>query len=210
MRSLGLLSMRLVTGALFTAHGYAKLFGGTGKAVHPWARRYLGEGFVMALEHGGVENFATSLARMGVPVPRLAAVIVGATEFFGGLMLIGGMFTRLVAFALAVNMAFAIKLVHWKQGMIGTASGYMYALSLLGSALGLVFNGPGTYSVDGAPERWLWRVFAPSVIRRSPPKRSPCGHDGTPATPELVDDGHPPLSEIPNPPRRSGAVWGRV
>ncbi len=163
MRSLGLLAMRLVTGVLFTAHGYAKLFGGTGKTVHPWARRYLGEGFATAVERGGIRNFAASLARMGVPVPRLMAFTVGATEFFGGLMLIAGIFTRLVAFALAVNMAFAIKLVHWKQGMIGAASGYMYALSMLGSTLGLLLNGPGTYSLDGTPERWLRRV-SPSPL----------------------------------------------
>lgn len=158
MRSLGLLGMRVATGTLFLAHGYAKLFGGPDKTVRPWARRHLGDGFATAVERGGIQSFAASLARMGVPLPRLTAFMVGATEFFGGLMLITGVFTRFVALALAVNMVCAIRLVHWKQGMIGAVSGYMYALSMLGSALGLLFNGPGACSVDDALGRWLRRV----------------------------------------------------
>jgi hypothetical protein len=39
--------------------------------------------------------------------------------------------------------------------MIGSASGYMYALSMLAGMLGLLFNGPGAVSVDGSSERRL-------------------------------------------------------
>src|SRR5713101_2995530 len=138
MRSMGLLTMRIISGGIFAVHGYAKLFGGPGKPIHPRVRRYLGEGFAQAMERGGVANFSLGLGRMGVPAPKLMAALVGATEFFGGVMLITGMFTRLAALALAVNMVFAIKLAHWKQGLIGSASGYMYALSMLGGMLGLL------------------------------------------------------------------------
>lgn len=173
MRSLGLLVMRLAAGALFVAHGYAKLFGGEEKSVHPLARRYLGEGFATATERGGPKNFAAGLARMGVPMPQLMAYVVGTTEFFGGLLLITGLFTRLAALALAVNMICAIKLAHWKQGMIGSASGYMYALSMLGSMIGLLLNGPGTCSVEGAPERWLRRLPRPSFRRHQTDQIAP-------------------------------------
>jgi uncharacterized membrane protein YphA (DoxX/SURF4 family) len=70
-------------------------------------------------------------------------------------MLMFGLLTRLAAFGLAVNMVFAIKLVHWKQGLIGSASGYMYAFSLLGSMLGLLFLGPGSVSADSKASRRL-------------------------------------------------------
>ena len=154
MRSLGLLFMRLSAGALFAAHGYPKLFGGRGGAVHPLAQRYLGQGFCQAMERGGVKNFSGALSRMGVPAPGLMAVVVGATEFVGGLLLITGLFTRLAALALAINMVFAIKLAHWKQGLVGSASGYMYALAMLGMMVGLAANGPGGCSVEGDRERW--------------------------------------------------------
>jgi uncharacterized membrane protein YphA (DoxX/SURF4 family) len=158
MRSVGLLFMRLSAGVLFAVHGYPKLFGGRGTPVHPLAERYLGQGFAQAMERGGVSNFSKGLARMGVPAPEAMAVVVGSTEFVGGLMLITGLFTRFAALALAINMVFAIKLAHWKQGLIGSASGYMYALSMLGAMLGLLFNGPGGWSVEGNPERW-WSVL---------------------------------------------------
>jgi putative oxidoreductase len=158
MNSIGLLTMRMTTGVLFAVHGYPKLFGGEGRTVHPLAQRYLGEGFVRAMERGGPGNFAQGLKRMGVPAPGAMAVVVGMTEFVGGLMLVTGVLTRLAALALAVNMVVAIRLAHWKQGMIGSASGYMYGLSMLGAMLALLTNGPGKASIDGNPERWLhWR-----------------------------------------------------
>jgi putative oxidoreductase len=155
MHSLGLLAIRITTGVLFAAHGYAKLFGGEGKAVHPQAQQYLGEGFVQAVARGGPSNFARGLERMGVPAPRYIAFVVGGTEFIGGLMLVFGFLTRAAALGLAVNMFFAIKLAHWKQGMIGSASGYMYGLSMFGSMLGLLFLGAGAVSADGEAVRRL-------------------------------------------------------
>jgi uncharacterized membrane protein YphA (DoxX/SURF4 family) len=164
MRSAGLLAMRVISGSLFAAHGYAKLFGGKDRPVHPTVKRYLGDGFVQAMERGGVTNFSGGLKRMGVPAPLFMAAVVALTEFVGGLMLITGILTRFAAFALAINMVFAIRLGHWKQGMIGSASGYMYALSMLGGMLGLLANGPGAHSADGKQERWF--ALTPKIIQR--------------------------------------------
>ena len=163
MHSLGLLAIRITTGVIFAAHGYAKLFGGEGKTVHPQAQQYLGEGFAQAVARGGPSNFARGLERMGVPAPRFMAFVVGGTEFVGGLMLVFGLLTRLAALGLAVNMLFAIKLAHWKQGLIGSASGYMYALSMLGSMLGLLFLGAGAVSADGEAIRRLRARYSPSA-----------------------------------------------
>jgi uncharacterized membrane protein YphA (DoxX/SURF4 family) len=65
---------------------------------------------------GGPANFSRGLERMGVPAPRILAFVVAGTEFLGGLMLISRRLTRLVALGLAVDVFFAIKLAHWKQG----------------------------------------------------------------------------------------------
>ena len=48
-------------------------------------------------------------------------------------------------------MVVAIKLAHWKQGLIGSASGYMYGLSMLGAVLALLTNGPGGRRSTGLP-----------------------------------------------------------
>jgi putative oxidoreductase len=157
MHSAGLLALRVCGGVLFTAHGFPKLFGGRGWAVHPLAQKYLGEGFVRAMERGGPKNFSSGLERMGVPAPRQMAVVVGLTEFLGGLLLITGFATRLAAAALAINMVVAIKLAHWKQGLIGAASGYMYALSMLGGMLALAGSGAGALSLDRRVARRLTR-----------------------------------------------------
>jgi putative oxidoreductase len=157
MRSLGLLALRMSAGLLFAAHGFAKLFGGKGRTVPPLAERYLGQGFVNAMERGGPANFAAGLTRMGVPAPRQMALVVGLTEFAGGLCLLAGFATRLTAAALAINMVFAIRLAHWKQGLIGAASGYMYALSMLGGMLAIAGNGAGVLSLDHRVAGWLAR-----------------------------------------------------
>lgn len=150
MRSAGLLALRMSAGMLFAAHGFPKLFGGKGKPVHPLAERYLGQGFVGAMERGGPTNFSAGLTRMGVPAPKQMALVVGLTEFLGGMCLITGFATRLAAAALAINMVMAIKLAHWKQGMIGSASGYMYGLSMLGGMLAIAGSGAGGLSLDNA------------------------------------------------------------
>lgn len=181
MRSFGLLVMRITAGCTFAAHGYAKLFGGEGKTVSDPVRRYLGDGFAQAMERGGIANFSRGLERMGVPAPKLMAAVVGGTEFFGGVMLVTGVFTRLAAFALAVNMVVAIKLAHWKQGLIGSASGYMYALSMLGAMVGLFANGPGVLSADGNSERWLNRCLAVA--------RGVLHKQGTPSSPDESSGG---------------------
>src|SRR5579871_1662429 len=97
MRSAGLLLMRLVAGGIFVVHGYAKLFGGEARAIHPAARRYLGESFVTEMERGGPRGFAATLERLQVPAALPMALLVGSTEFFGGLALVLGAFTRLAA-----------------------------------------------------------------------------------------------------------------
>ena len=73
LKPLALLLLRLVMGAAFMAHGYPKLFA-------PGEPRF---------------QYFTSLG-----FPWWGVYVAGAVEFFGGLLLIVGLFTRVAAFFL--------------------------------------------------------------------------------------------------------------
>jgi putative oxidoreductase len=148
MRDLGLLVLRLIVGGIFVVHGYPKLFGGPGKALHPMARRHLGPGFEQAMERGGIAGFRSTVERTGMPVPGVMAWVGALAEFGGGALLALGWLTRPAALALCGQMAVAISRVHWKNGLVGQG-GYELALSLLGGLLALLFAGPGAISIDG-------------------------------------------------------------
>lgn len=150
-RDLGLLALRLVVGSVFAAHGYPKLFGGPGKRVPPRVAELLGNGFVRALEHGSPQNFVATVERVGAPRPMVTAWLIASLEFFGGIMLALGLFTRPTAFLLAVEMIEAIRRVHWRNGLVG-AAGFELPLTLLGSCLALAGSGPGAISLDGGEQ----------------------------------------------------------
>jgi putative oxidoreductase len=144
---LGLLFLRLVIGGLFAIHGYPKLFGGSGRTVPPDVAHVLGQGFVQAEARGGPANFAQTVSQVGAPAPGLLAWLVGALEFFGGIMLALGWFTRPLAALLGAEMAYAISRVHWRNGLIGPG-GFEFPLAMLGGCVALFLAGPGRFSVD--------------------------------------------------------------
>jgi putative oxidoreductase len=123
MSSWGITVIRLVVGIVFLMHGGQKLF-------------VLGFGAVAAY-----------LARVGIPAPLAAAVVVTLVEFLGGLALLLGLFTRWAAIPLAVNMAVAIITVHLRNGFF-LPNGYEFALTLLGANVALILLGSGGASVD--------------------------------------------------------------
>lgn len=120
----GIAILRVVVGIVFLVHGGQKLF--------VW-------GF------GGVAGF---MAKVGIPAPILAAVLVTLVEFVGGLALVLGLFTRWAAIPLAINMVVAILVVHWPAGFF-LPNGYEFALTLLAANAALVLLGSGEASVDG-------------------------------------------------------------
>jgi len=123
LKPLALLLLRLALGAIFIYHGYPKLFGHTREAV---------QGFV----------------RLGFP--GYFAYISGLIEFFGGCMLIAGLFTRVAGLLLAVEMAVGI----WKVGHLAAdpmaVRNYETPLALAVSAFALATFGAGLVSFDQA------------------------------------------------------------
>ena len=60
-----------------------------------------------------IQNFT----EWGIPFPRILTPFVSGVEFFGGILLILGLFTRIPAAMLAVVMLVAIKLAKWKTSI---------------------------------------------------------------------------------------------
>jgi len=148
LTKLGLLVLRVVTGAALVAHGYPKLFGGEGRSAPDFMNRLFGSNYPEAVTTSSREKFAQGLESMGVPNPQAAAVVSGLAEFGGGLALIAGFMTRFAALAVIVNMLVAIRKAHWSTGFYGRG-GYELAAQLGAGATTLLLAGPGLLSLDG-------------------------------------------------------------
>ena len=68
-------------------------------------------------------------------------------EFFGGIALILGLFTRFFAAAVAIEMLI-ITLVYWKTGFAWTRRGYEYTLMWGLVSFAIALRGGGPYSLD--------------------------------------------------------------
>jgi putative oxidoreductase len=118
-----LAALRIVAGLMFAQHGLNKLFG--------------------LLPLPGMPPFT------GAPEMFSQMWIAGVLELVGGVLLTCGIFTRVVAFILAGEMAVAYFTVHAKQGFFPMQNGG--ELAALYCFVFLVFAalGGGHYSLDG-------------------------------------------------------------
>ncbi len=123
-RAWGLTVLRVVVGIVFAVHGGQKVF------------------FM------GMNGVAGFLGSLGIPAPAVAAVVLMAVEFLGGIALILGVVTRWAALLLAIDMLVAILLVHLKRGFFAHTGGYEFALTLLAACVALALAGPGAAAVD--------------------------------------------------------------
>lgn len=119
-----LLIIRVGIGVIMMVHGYPKIIGGTEK----W------EGLGSAMENVGVEFF-----------PVFWGFMAAFAEFFGGLMLVLGFLHIAAAFLLAFTMLIAF-LMHFFNG--DSFGSYSQSLKLLVIFVGLMFSGPGKFSID--------------------------------------------------------------
>lgn len=114
----GLVVLRLALGLIFTVHGFDKFA-------------------------GGIENTAGFFESIGISGGL--AYVVATIELIGGILMILGLGTRVVAAFFIAVMLGAIVTVKSGTGFIG---GYELDLALLGMSLALLISGGGTISVD--------------------------------------------------------------
>ena len=121
------LLLRVACGALLVPHGMQKLFG--------------------MLGGDGLEGMAGFLDSIGYSPGMAWATALGSLEFFGGILLALGLFTRPVAFAVVVFMVQAF-LFHYPNGFLWTQQGFEVPVLWGAVALYFVIRGGGRYSLD--------------------------------------------------------------
>ncbi len=91
---------------------------------------------------------------MSVPAPKLMAFVVTFVEIVGGILLIVGLFSRLAALLLTIDLVVAILLVKVNIGLLspvdGSGVGAELDLALIAGFLVVLLAGPGRLSVDQA------------------------------------------------------------
>lgn len=128
-RDIGLLVLRVGTGAVLAAHGSQKLGGCFGG--------------------GGIKGTTAAMEAMGFHPPKHSALAAGLGEAGGGLLLALGLATPAAGAAAAGTMAGAVA-VHAPSGFFAMGGGYEYPafLGFVAAAIGV--TGAGSYSLDHA------------------------------------------------------------
>lgn len=123
LKPLALLLLRVGVGGIFLSQGYLKLFAAPAK----W--------LVWFPQHG---------------FPSYFAYLAGGMEFFGGILLILGLVTRIAGLFLAVEMGVAVWKVNLPHSGIHNVDGYGLPLMLALASFTLAAVGAGLISVDAA------------------------------------------------------------
>jgi putative oxidoreductase len=155
--------MRGLIGGLFIGHGTQKLLG--------W------------FDGPGLEGTAGMMGHLGMRPPRRHALIAGAAETGGGMLLALGALTPLATTTLTSVMTTAIRKVHAPKGPWVTQGGWEYNAVLIAALTALADHGPGAGSVDSTAFPRLhgrgWALaslvggIAGSFIASSPPFNEP-------------------------------------
>ena len=146
---IGALILRLAAGAIFLPHGWSKVLG-----------------------EGGAMEFATDMAS-GYNIPTFLGYLAAYAEFFGAILLIVGLLTRLDALLLAGTMFVAAFIVQLPDALYEVPPGAIKAfvamkgielpLAMFAICAAIVLIGPGRVSLDhlfGIEERLRWKKKA--------------------------------------------------
>lgn len=123
--SVGLLIPRLALGTIMVMHGWQKF--------NEWT----------------IAGVTESFTGMGVPMAGIAAPFATFVELIGGILIILGALTRIIAALNIVSMLGAIFFVH-AGAFFADQGGYEFVLLLAAASATLALTGAGRYSVDAA------------------------------------------------------------
>ena len=126
-------------------------------------RLVIGQAFFFT-GRGKLDNFEGTVAfftDLGIPLPAANAAFVARLEYYGGLLLIVGLLTRLTALLLSSTMVVALltadralfiqALAGAEEAGLTDVTPFVYLLFLLW----LVVFGAGALSLDGLLARWI-------------------------------------------------------
>ena len=117
--------MRFATGAVLVPHGVQKIMLGSAVTLAPYIDKQL-----------------------GLPYPLLWAYFAIFAESVGAVCLALGLFTRLAALIIWIEMGVIIVFFQWQFGYFWTVKGYEYALLWWLLCLAIFFGGGGRYALD--------------------------------------------------------------
>lgn len=123
--------MRFATGAILVPHGVNKIL------------------------NTPIAKFAPNIAAKGIPFPEALSYLTYFAESVAAACLAIGLFTRIAAAIVGIEMIVIVILFQWQFGYFWTNRGYEFALLWVILCIAIFFKGGGRYSVD----RLLGREF---------------------------------------------------
>ncbi len=96
----------------------------------------------------GMAGTVAYMAQGGLPSPDLLYYLVVATEFGGGILMLLGFQTRLVALLLAGFCVISGVIFHFQPGDAGQMTNYFKNIAMAGGFLQLFAVGGGAWSLD--------------------------------------------------------------
>ncbi len=116
--------MRFAAGAILVPHGVQKIL------------------------NTPIAKFAPNIAAKGLPFAEGLAYLTFFAESVAAACMAIGLFTRIAAAIVGIEMLVIIFLFQWQFGYFWTARGYEFALLWLLLCVAIFFKGGGRYSVD--------------------------------------------------------------
>jgi putative oxidoreductase len=116
--------MRFATGAILVPHGVQKIL------TVP------------------ISKFAPNIAAKGLPFAEGLAYLTYFAESVAAVCLAIGLFTRIAAAVIGIEMLVIVLLFQWQFGYFWTVRGYEFALLWLLLCIAIFFKGGGRYSID--------------------------------------------------------------
>ena len=116
--------MRFATGAVLVPHGVNKIL------------------------NTPIAKFAPNIAAKGLPFPEVLAYLTYFAESVAAVCLAIGLFTRIAAAIIGIEMIVIVILFQWQFGYFWTNRGYEFALLWALLCIAIFFKGGGRYSVD--------------------------------------------------------------
>jgi putative oxidoreductase len=126
--------------------------------------RILYASMLLLFGYGKITAFSGAagyMSSLGLPVPSLVAAIAIIVEIGGGLLMLAGYQTRLVALGLAIYVLVTAFVGHFHLGDPNQFQHFMKNMAIVGGLLAFVAFGAGAYSLDARKRETSKQVRTP-------------------------------------------------